>query len=237
MAQKNIPEFGQLDMAQAEQTLAQVFQACNRVPNTTPLSTLQAEGRHTIRLFTLTQHLAILGLILTLILPVFMVKPQLFIDTPFYRNNQIVISFQATSLTPLKSVKAAIDQVSIPVHKSDRNSYHVFVEDTGTLSLEVTAYNNQTTFYSMEVEEPDFIYPQVTGSYRSGETIVISLADGTYPIDFGSIYAVTAEGDKILPLSADEASRKIVLPYPEERLNIFVADEQGNSIEGILTIK
>lgn len=132
-------------------------------------------------------------------------------------------------------MEATLNGTELPVNELDNNTYRISIDSSGELTVTATALNNQAYTSSFRVA-PLHLKPEITGSYQDGNTIVIELKEGSYPIDFSNIYAITLLGQKIAPVAVDETARTVAFEYPSEELNIYIHDVRGSSIVAILNV-
>jgi|GEM_PF-1755389 len=87
------------------------------------------------------------------------------------------------------------------------------------------------------VQNVDVSKPVHVGDYKNGSDLVIQLRNGTYPIDWTGIYALTSDGTKITPTALDEESGTVTFPLDLGDLNIYIPDTKGNVLQLLLSAK
>lgn len=224
-----------LNSDEAQPILDDILRSCHLVPNSLPLDVLQANARTTMNMFRWIRIICTVSIILCFILPFFLLKPALNFSPAFAPGEQTFLEFASNSLFPLKSVEATLNGTELPVNELDNNTYRISIDSSGELTVTATALNNQAYTSSFRVA-PLHLKPEITGSYQDGNTIVIELKEGSYPIDFSNIYAITLLGQKIAPVAVDETARTVAFEYPSEELNIYIHDVRGSSIVAILNV-
>ena len=56
-------------------------------------------------------------------------------------------------------------------------------------------------------------------------------------LDYENVYAQTAGGEVIKPVSYDESNLSVTFAYPKEGLNIYVSDMSNNTLQIVVTLK
>lgn len=224
-----------LSSEDAQPILDDILRNCHLVPNSLPLDVLQANAKASLNTFWYTRLICFLSIFLCFILPFLFLKPSLEFSPSFISGEHTFLEFTSASLLPLKSVDATLNGTSLPVNELENNTYRISIDNSGELTVTATALNNQTFTSSFQVS-PLHLKPTITDSYQDGNTIVIQLKDGSYPIDFSNIYAITLFGQKVLPLAVDKTARTVTFEYPSEELHIHIPDIRGSSIVAILNV-
>lgn len=236
MASKNKNQFEHyLSPKDAQPILDEILRNCHLIPNSLPLDELENNALTTIKIFRQIKRICIFAIAMCLIMPLLLMKPSIFALPAYAANNQTLLEFDLASVLPIKSVNATLNGVKAPIYAVDGDTYRIQIAEAGHLTITATAYNNQKVISSTDVTLLH-LKPEVFGSHRDGDSIVIELKEGSYPINFASIYATSSSGQKIYPLSIDEIAKTVTFAYPSEELNINISDTQGSSIVAILSV-
>lgn len=229
----NVPDH--LTTEQAQQILNNILLRDNRTPTASPLQKVQKDAFTTLKSLRLIHLICISGIILLLIFPFLLSRPVFNISDPFINGNSTVVELDISSFIPIKEIKAWLNDHPLDVASTDTDTYQIKIEASGTLSITVVSYNEQSYSTSVTVE-PLVDKPEIVSSYEENDTIVIDLADGTWPIDYSNIYAQTDDGTIIRPLSFNAAAQTVTFAYPTERMYIYIPDDHGFYIIGVLNV-
>lgn len=144
------------------------------------------------------------------------------------------ITFQVSSLIPVQSITATLDDSSVAVEENGFQSYFVNVNENGYLLLEVYSATGMRSSHGMNIDCIDEQAPHVTRHFDVGDKIYIYLSDGDGTgVDYSAVRAGAPGASRYsAPLYYNERRGYVVYPYPESELYITIPDKQGN----ILTI-
>lgn len=234
-SKKNQP---QLNDETAAVMLENIFDACDKEPNSVPLSVLMSYSNYRKERFILQKILLIAVFLLFLLIPFLFVPPVFSVETvassgqydPVY---EVTVS---TSLIPVDRVTATLGGHNVPVYETANHVYQIEPAANGELVVTVALANHQTNQQSFVISDVDTKAPVLLSNQQEGDTIVLLAEDADSGIDYSGIYALTTEGKKVLPLSVDEQTGKIVFTYPEEELNIYIPDKAENVLHLILSV-
>lgn len=224
-----------LSSEDAQPILDDILRSCHLVPNSLPLDVLEANAKTTLAAFRCIRILCIVSVFLCFILPVLLLKPSLKFSPAFASGERTLFEFTVHSLLPMKSVEATLNGHALPVNEVGNNTYRIDIDASGELTVTAVSMNNQSYTSSVQVS-PLHLKPEITESHLEGDAIVIQLKEGSYPIDFSNIYAVSLTGERVDPIAVDEAARTVTFDYPAEALNIYIYDIRGSSIVAVLNV-
>ena len=226
----------ELSQEAANQMLANVFEACDYEENRVPLEVLQSYSHYRRERNILQKAIIILVVLLFLMLPVLFVTANVEISwvegTP---PGSPIVQVTAKSIVPVESVVASMGDYSLEVYQVSDGIYRIHPNANGTLMITVTLANKQYTQHTVAVEGVDVDPPVLVGSQLTDGELEIFFQDDMGAIDFASVYAVDPKGNVVYPLSHDESASSVTFAYPEDYLNIFVADQCGNILQLVLT--
>lgn len=136
---------------QAEKTLENVFNACNKEPNKTPLTVLMAEHKNIMRFHRAIISLCVIGLVFLVICPLSFIRPQFSLNTQSINPNMITMNIEVSKLTKPVSVDATINNQPLPVKKISDSLYLVEITDNGELEVIVTGFNFQQSLKTSSI--------------------------------------------------------------------------------------
>ncbi len=229
---KTVPELSE-EMAQT--LLQNVFDACDRTPNTIPLSKLASYSEYRREKYSLQKGILLLVLALFLAIPFCFLLPR-FRVTDITDEGAPVPRYAITvdSRFPLRRITAELNGHSIPVYETGDRQFAVEPAANGTLTVTVTNRNHQYQTVSLEVAGIDGEPPELTGDERVNDFLYLYLEDDGSGIDYGAAYARTVSGTVISPAKTGEGY--IAFPYPKESVSIFVPDRRGNILHLVVTL-
>jgi len=229
----NVPP---LSKEAADQMLSNVFEACDFEPNRVPLEVLQSYSHYRRERHILQKCIIVLVAVLFLMLPILFITASVEVTwvegTP---PGSPIVQVAAKSIVPVESITASIGDYSLEVYQVSDGIYQIHPNANGTLMVTVTLANKQFTEHKMEVSGVDVEPPTLVSSQLVDGELEIFFQDDISSIDFSTIYAVDPAGQVVYPLRHDSAAVSATFAYPEDHLNIFVADTCGNTLQLVLT--
>jgi len=230
----NVPP---LSKEAADQMLSNVFEACDFEPNRVPLEVLQSYSHYRRERHILQKCIIVLVAVLFLMLPILFITASVEVTwvegTP---PGSPIVQVAAKSIVPVESITASIGDYSLEVYQVSDGIYQIHPNANGTLMVTVTLANKQFTEHKMEVSGVDVEPPTLVSSQLVDGELEIFFQDDISSIDFSTIYAVDPAGQVVYPLRHDSDAASVTFAYPEDHLNIFVADTCGNTLQLVLTI-
>ena len=218
--------------------LGNIFDACDKEPNTVPLSVLLSYSNYRKDRFILQKVLLLLVFLLFCMVPFLFVPPTFEVSAYNIGSNKdpiYEIRVEST-LIPISRVTATMGGHNIPVYETDSHVYQVQPEANGELLVSVTLSNHQTNTTSIMVQDVDVKTPVLLSNRQEGDTIHLYVEDVDSGIDYANVYAVDHLGKKFFPRSCNEETGEIIFDYPEDPLNIYVPDNADNVLHLILTV-
>ena len=237
MAKRNDKSVPPLSKEAADQMLSNVFEACDFEPNHVPLEVLQSYSHYRRERHILQKCIIVLVVLLFLMLPVLFITAN--VEVSWVEGappGSPIVQISAKSIIPVESVTASIGDYSLEVYQVSDGVYQVRPNANGTLTVTVTLANKQFTEHKLEVTGVDVTPPSLISSRLVDGELEIFFHDDMSSIDFASVYAVDPNGETVYPLRHDPAAKSVTFAYPEDHLNIFVADSCGNILQLVLTI-
>ena len=236
MGKRNKEQDPILSQEVAGQMLNNVFEACEFEANRVPLEVLQSYSHYRRERNILQKCIIILVVLLFLMLPVLFITANVEIScvegTP---PGSPIVQVSARSIIPVESITATMGDYTLEVYQVDEGIYRIHPSTNGTLLVTVTLVNKQFTEHLIEVTGVDVDPPTLAGSQLVDGELEIFFTDNMSSINFETIYAVDSKGKVVYPMTHDEGSMSVTFAYPEDYLNIFVADTCGNILQLVLT--
>ena len=232
---KNQPK---LDDETAAVMLGNIFDACDKEPNTVPLSVLLSYSNYRKDRFILQKVLLLLVFLLFCMVPFLFVPPTFEVSASNIGSNKdpIYEILVESTLIPISRVTATMGGHNIPVYETDSHVYQVQPEANGELLVSVTLSNHHTNTTSIMVQDVYVKTPVLLSNRQEGDTIHLYVEDVDSGIDYANVYAVDHLGKKFFPRSCNEETGEIIFDYPEDPLNIYVPDNADNVLHLILTV-
>ena len=234
-SKKNQPA---LDEETAAVMLGNIFDACEKEPNSVPLSVLASYSNYRKERFILQKILLVLVFLLFLLVPFLFIPPVFSVETVAAtgRYDPVYEVTVKTPLMPVNRVTATLGGHNVPVYETANHVYQIEPDANGELVITVVLANHQSNQQSFVISDVDTKTPVLLSNQQEGDTIALMVEDADSGIDYSGIYAIDPEGHKIKPLSYDENTGKIVFTYPEEALNIYIPDKADNVLHLILSL-
>lgn len=234
-SKKNQPA---LDDETAALMLGNIFDACEKEPNTVPLSVLTSYSNYRKERFLLQKIILLIVFLLFCTLPFWFVPATFTVDTTV-SDNRYDPTYEVsvhTSLIPVERVTATMGGHNIPVYETASHVYQIEPDANGELVITVVLKNHQYNTCTLTVDEVDTKAPVLLSNQQIGDNIALFVKDADSGIDYTGIYALNSSGERILPVSYNEETGEIDFTYPEEALNIYIPDHAKNVLHLILSL-
>lgn len=233
------PKPWQLDKETAEQILSNVFSVCQHQPNTVPLSVLISYSNYRRERFALQRTLIVMMLVLFMILPSCFVVPRIVTSltsdgtdsNPVY---QVSVSTGSFIDIPVRKIIAQIEQRNMPVYKSDNNSYSVYPNANGEMTISVTLANRQISSIDITISSVDNSAPHLTSAEMTADYVYLYVEDEESGVDFDGVTIKTENGTLTQAHKVDEKKGCITVHYPEETIELSIPDTRGNLLTILL---
>lgn len=237
MFQKKKPDFPMLSEEAASNIMNNVLGECGMEPSTVPLNVLSSYSEYRRERYTLQKGILIGILVLFLFLPLAFIAPR-FQVAELERSATGVPRYEVrvNNYFPVRLVSAKVDGRSIAVYESDARVFTIEPSINGRLTVTITLANHQYAVWSVEVSGIDRDPPKLQSSLVEGGNLKIFLEDAGVGIDYGSVYAVSTNDSRILPIAYDEGEGSVTFRFDRD-LNIFVPDANGNVLQLVLSVK
>lgn len=227
-----------LDDETAALMLGNIFDACEKEPNTVPLSVLTSYSNYRRERFLLQKVILLIVFLLFCTLPFWFVPASFTVNIASSGNryDPVYEVHVNAPLIPVERVTATLGGHNVPVYETDSHVYQIEPDANGDLTVTVVLKNHQSNTWTLTVEDVDTKTPVLLSNQQKGDNIALFVEDADSGIDYSGIYALTTSGERILPVSYDENTGEIDFLYPEETLNIYVPDQAENVLHLILSL-
>ena len=228
----------ELDAVTAAVILNEVFDSCDRKPNTIPTEALSSYALYRKERFSLQRGVLAGALTLFLLAPLLFVLPRFEVSREAKGERGLpVYTVEVHSALPVGSVTAKQRSRSLPVYEADRRRFTVEPTRNGTMTVRVELFNRQAVQSNVEVSEVDAEGPRLEDSRIGSETVLLVVRDAGIGVNYRKITAIGQSGATYAPISANEAKGEVLFPYPEEDWDVYIPDYIGNTLHLALSLK
>lgn len=226
-----------LDPEIANEMLLNIFEQCNKEPNTTPIEVLTSYGNYRRERYMLQKRATLVILVLFFTLPLLFILPAFTLTlnsnsepgSPVYNVN-------VKSFLPITRVTAIIDGHNTAVYETGNGSYSIEPARNGSMTVTVTLANCQYSTQDVEVSNVDRDPPRLLSNKQQKRHVYLYVEDENAGIDYEEVYAMETDGERIEPLSYDEETGCIEFTFPESSMNVYIPDKAGNRLQLIISI-
>lgn len=216
----------------AGQLLHNVFEACGCEQNTVPLDALMSYSNYRKERYLLQRALILGMLLLFMFLPALFITAKLVITvTMDDRNPTYNVSVASGRLVdiPIRQILAKVDGRNVPIYEVSDNEYIIQPGLNGIMTVSVTLVNRQNTVADVEVTDVDVTSPVVVSMDQREDGIILIFNDEGSGVDFKNI-AVTDQEGRTIGFTMDPENSELMIPYPENILELAVPDMRGNTL-------
>lgn len=234
-SKKNQPA---LDDETAALMLGNIFDACEKEPNTVPLSVLTSYSNYRKERFLLQKVILLIVFLLFCTLPFWFIPATFTVNTTSTgtRYDPIYEVRVNTPLIPVARVTATLGGHNVPVYETASHVYQIEPDANGELVITVVLKNKQSNTFTLTVDEVDTKTPVLLSNQQSGDNITLFVEDTDSGIDYNGVYALNSSGERVLPVSYNEETGEIDFSYPEEAMNIYIPDQADNVLHLVLSL-
>ena len=219
-----------LTAGETSDILDSIFESCGRPHNITPVEDLSSYAVYRKERFNVQRGIIAAWLFIFALLPLCFVMPSVEVEeTGGGTRGLPEYDVSVRSLLPVGRVIATIRDIELPVYEVSGREYTIEPAGNGTMTVSVELINRQKIEKQVEVSDVDAEPPRLVDTVIGDDTITIKVADDGIGVDYRGVYAETASGEKILPVSADEEGG-IVFGFPSEELTVCIPDHLGNTL-------
>lgn len=228
----------QLDPQIASQMLSNIFDACDIEQNSVPLETLTSYSNYRKERYLSQKLILAIVMILFFLLPILFIAPEFTLEA---KEGEIpgkpYVELVTTHLIPTEKIEASMDGEKVPVYETANGTYQIIPSKNGQLNVTVTLINDQRSTRSIKITDVDMQAPKIRSSEHTDGNLIIYFEENSGVLDYEGIYAMSANGETISPLSYDKHNLSVTFKYPDDTINIFVADKSSNSLQIVVTLK
>ena len=221
----------------ASKLLENVFDACEKEPNTVPLKTLESYSEYRREKYGLQKVILIVILVIFLAVPFCFVIPNMTVQKISEDNARIPnYEIKVDGWFPVKVVGAAINGHNVTVYETGERTYSVEPLENGIMDLQTTFLNRQFRAAQVEVSGIDMDSPYLVSHYRDSDLLYLTVADDGLGIDYDAIYAETESGEIIKPIIIEKKTGEIAFEISGTSMNIYIPDVRENMLHLVITI-
>ncbi len=226
---KNQPE---LNREIAHKILQNVLEANNLEANKIPLEVLASYSNYRRERFTLQRVIVVIVLVAFMLMPLLFIAPSCAVEQgEDVGRGRPAFDVRVDTALPIRRVTATIEGVNMPVYEVGENLYSVQPTLNGEMVITVTLFNDQSCVMTQQVDGVDTAAPVlVSDGYEDGKLNLYVMDEGL-GIDYESIHALNAKGERISPVAVSEETGLVSFAYPKETINIYIADKVGNTLQ------
>jgi len=155
---------------------------------------------------------------------------------PLVSSAYIVI--ETDSLIPAVNVRIIPDNgapfPALPDSEA-KGMYRAPVYENGTYTVEVIGFNHHVTTRSLNVSCIDSDIPVMERYFVEGDRILIYFSDES-GVNWADIYALDADGRKILPTAVNEETGCVTFALPESDIDLYIQDNAGNQAKSAIRV-
>lgn len=227
--QRRDPE---LSLADAEQILSNVLNACGRVLNSVPLETMVSYSNYRKERYVIQRTLIAAMLALFLLLPILFFAAEIRVhQTNIGENANPTYAISVSSWVPIFQIHAEMDGRTAPLYEISENEYMLQPHENGEARITVRLMNRQETTVTLDVDSVDGEAPQLISSDASGEYVYLYVNDADSGVDFEGIRVVYSDGKSAAPVGYNAQTGCVQLEYPQCALMVRIPDQRGNALQ------
>lgn len=226
-----------LDTQTTERILKEIFEACQKEANPTPLEILASYQSYRQERYALQKHILDVVLLLFFLLPLLFIMPafSLSFDTTA-EPGRPVYQVHVDTFLPISRVTAKIGEYNIAVYETGYHTYSIEPTRNGIMTVAVTLANHQYAEHDIQVDHVDRTAPTLISSRQSSGRLFLYLVDKDSGIYYEGIYAQNLNGDRIEPVAYDSKTGCIEFLSPTTTMQFFIPDHTGNLLQLVVSI-
>ncbi len=147
-------------------------------------------------------------------------------QTNDYRST--VVTFSIKSYLPLKEVTITMNAEPLDLVRTGKRTYQATITSNGILDIYMKNFNGMSLSEYEVINILDDGAPELV-SYSADEGILtLTVKDTQSGIDYANLYATTATGETVSPLSIDKENGVVVFELDPSGLTVSIKDLSGN---------
>lgn len=216
----------------AYKILQNVLEANNLDASKISLEVLASYSNYRRERFTLQRVIVVIVLVAFMLMPLLFIAPACTVEQgEDAGRGRPAFDVWVDTFLPIRRVTATINGVNMPVYEMGENLYSVQPTANGEMVITVTLFNDQSCVMTQQVEKVDTAAPVlVNDGYADGKLNLYVMDEGL-GIDYESIHALNANGERILPVFIGKEEGLVSFAYPEDTINIYIEDKVGNTLQ------
>lgn len=227
-----------LDPQTANQILNDIFEKCEREPNTIPIEVLTSYRNYRRERYSLQKGTLAVVLILFFMLPLLFLMPAFSLDlSADSEPGSPVYHIEVDTFLPISRITAVIDGHNVSVYETGDCTYSIEPTRNGRMTVTVTLANRQYLVQEILVDTVDREAPQLISNQQKKRHVYLYLEDKDSGIDYDGIYAVYENGERAEPLSFDRDTGCVEFAYPDTMMNVYIPDMAGNRLQLIVSVE
>ena len=236
-SQKARFEAASFDQEKKIRMLAEIYDSCEREPNTVPMEALSDYAVYRKERFNLQRMVLGVAMILFALLPVLFVLPDFDVLMSADGNRGLpVYTINVHSILPVGRILASQSTHYLPVYEASSKRFTVEPTRNGKLHIDVELFNRQHLEKTVDVTEVDAHGPQLLDSKIENDSVTLFVNDTGIGVDYHSIYAVDAKGSTYLPITFDNETGTVTFSFPDDDWDVYIPDHLGNVLHLAFTI-
>ena len=217
--------------------LAEIYDSCEREPNTVPMEALSDYAVYRKERFNLQRIVLGAAMALFALLPVLFVLPDFeVVLNPAENRGLPVYTIDVHSLLPVERVAASQSTHYLPVYEASARRFTVEPTRNGKLHIEVELFNRQHLEKTVDVTEVDAHGPQLLDSKIEEDEVTLIVNDTGIGVNYHSIYAIDKKGSTYLPIAFDNEAGTVTFSFPDDNWDVYIPDHLGNVLHLAFTI-
>lgn len=221
-----------LDKLEAAKILENIFEECEKEPNSVPMEELESYSNYRKESFQIQMIILIGALICFIFLPLMFVSPNF--DVTFNTSGERglpVYEIDISTALPVKKVVAKMNGYRLPVYEVDGHKFTIEPTSNGEVDLTVELINGQWKSRKLAVLEVDSESPRLVDIKKMPDSCSIYVEDDISGIDFESIYAVTKSGKTIYPSDYYRKLGCVVFSTNIDGATVYILDNFKNMLQ------
>lgn len=154
-------------------------------------------------------------------------------ETNDYLSTQVNI--QISSKFPTKDLTVTMDGEPLELTKGKNRSYTATVYKNGSIEAAVLNWNGMSATVFEHVNVLDDNPPAIENASIVDGILTLTVTDSQSGVDFASVYALDAAGERIEPVDADRSTNTFSYQMPSGTLSIISMDKAGNEARSTIT--
>lgn len=223
----------------ASKLLANVFDAVGTEQSSVPLDKLSTFSQYRSEKYTVQKTVTVIVLLILLLLPLCFITPRFTVtEAETGATGRRFYDVTVHGFMPVRRVSATVDGgISFPVFETGDRSYTIEPTSNGEMEVTVRLLNRQYSVQTVTVEKLDYNKPRLVSQEVRDGMLCLSVSDGDdgLGVAWDEVRYETNDGITVLPDEIDEETGCAAFSFPEESVNFFFPDKNGNTLQMLFT--